>query len=235
MIIKRNPLLIVAVSAATMFVSCSAKDKVPTPPPVKTVPNKVHTTPSISRPALKNPTFNLPSGQISSTKVSYSRVSTSQPFIALTFDDGPHPQNTPRLLDMLRERNIKATFYVVGTKVKQYPHIVRRIVAEGHEVGNHTLNHPNLSKMSNAAVRRELDIGRDSIIAACGVKPRTMRPPYGALTSSQRSWIFKDYGYPTILWDVDPNDWKKPGASVVTSRILNGTRNGSIVLAHDHH
>ena len=236
---NRSPLLILSLSVVTMLVACSAKDK--TPPiapvkaPVKTVNNTQYTSPSINRPALRNPSVNLPSGQFSSSKISYSRVSTSQPYIAMTFDDGPHPQNTPRLLDILRERNIKATFYVVGRLTKRYPHLVRRMVAEGHEIGNHTTNHPNLSKMSKAAVRKELNTGRDSIIAASGIKPRTMRPPYGALTSSQRSWIFQEYGYPTILWDVDPEDWKKPGASVVSSRILNGTRNGSIVLAHDLH
>ena len=226
---------LIALAAVTAFVSCSNKDKTKVTPPVKTVANTAHTSPSISKPKLTNPNVNLSGGQYNSSKVSYSRVSTNLPYIAMTFDDGPHPQNTPRLLDMLRERNIKATFYVVGRNAKQYPAITRRIVAEGHEIANHTLTHPNLSKMSDSAVRKELNAARDSIISICGVKPRTMRPPYGALTTRQRSWIHKEYGYPTILWDVDPNDWKKPGPSVVTSRILNGTRNGSIVLAHDLH
>lgn len=234
MMIQRRALTFAALSAFALFFSCSAKDKKVETDPVKTVANTAHITPSIKRPALRNPNVSV-GGVYNSSKVSYSRVPTNLPYIALTFDDGPHPQNTPRLLDMLRERNIKATFYVVGKNVKVYPNIVRRIVAEGHEIGNHTLTHPNLSKMSSSAVRRELNAARDSIIATCGVKPRTMRPPYGALTSSQRSWIYNEYGYPTILWDVDPNDWKKPGASVVASRILNGTRNGSIVLAHDLH
>ena len=221
------------------MVACSAKDTPPTAAPlngsVKTVNNTRYRSPSINRPALRNPSVNLPSGQFSGSKISYSRISTSESYIAMTFDDGPHPQNTPRLLDMLRERNIKATFYVVGRLTKLYPHLIRRMVAEGHEIGNHTTNHPDLSKMSKAAVRKELNTGRDLIIAASGIKPRTLRPPYGALTSSQRSWIFQEYGYPIILWDVDPEDWKKPGVSVVSSRILNGTRNGSIVLAHDLH
>lgn len=234
--IQRRPLILTTLTAFMMFISCSAKDtSVVTPTPVRTVANTAHTTPSIKNPSPLNPTLNLPAGQFNSSQISYSRVVTAAPYIALTFDDGPHPKNTPRLLDMLRERNIKATFYVVGTNVKLYPSIVRRIVAEGHEIGNHTRTHPNLSKMSSAAVRDQLDTSRDAIVATCGVKPRTMRPPYGALTSSQRSWIHSEYGYPTILWDVDPKDWKKPGHSVVTSRILEGTRNGSIVLAHDLH
>ena len=138
-------------------------------------------------------------------------------------------------LDILRQRNVKATFYVIGNSVDSYPAITRRIVAEGHEIGNHTYKHPNLTKLSNAKVRQELDRTRESIIRATGVRPRTMRPPYGALLTSQRKMIHSEYGYPTILWDVDPLDWKRPGIAVVKSRILSGTKSGSIVLAHDLH
>ena len=136
---------------------------------------------------------------------------------------------------MLRKRNIKATFYVTGRNVNLYPQLTRRIVAEGHEIGNHTWTHRKLTVLSKAEVRKEMNTTRDAIIAACGVKPRTMRPPYGALRQDQRAWIYKEYGYPTILWSVDPEDWKRPGISVVTSRIVNNTRNGGIVLAHDLH
>ena len=79
------------------------------------------------------------------------------------------------------KRNIKATFYVIGRSVNMYPHIVRRMVAEGHEVGNHTWTHRNLTGLSDASVRWEMDKTREAIVAACGVQPRTMRPPYGAL------------------------------------------------------
>ncbi len=169
------------------------------------------------------------------TKDSYSRVDTSLPFLALTFDDGPHPQHTPRLLDILKQRNVKATFYVVAPNVKRYPEIMRRIIAEGHEIGNHTVTHGNLTKMSEAAVKRELTTTHYAIVAATGVAPRTMRPPYGAITSAQKSWIRRDLGYPTILWSVDPEDWKKPGSSVVTSRLVSGASPGGILLVHDIH
>lgn len=157
------------------------------------------------------------------------------PFIALTFDDGPHPTNTPRLLDLLRQRNVKATFYVIATNVKRYPDIMRRMVAEGHEVANHTVTHGNLAKMSDEGVRQELRGCHEAIIAATGVAPKTMRPPYGAITSAQKSWIRREFGYPTILWSVDPEDWKKPGSSVVTSRLVSGATPGGILLAHDIH
>ncbi|BCX48466.1 hypothetical protein HAHE_23740 [Haloferula helveola] len=202
--------------------------------PVKSAPNGAYEAPTTRGPVPRNPSMNLPSN-FDKSSVTVSRVSVGQPYIAMTFDDGPHPQNTPRLLDMLRERNIKATFYVIGRNVDLYPALTRRIVAEGHEIGNHTYTHGNLTKMSNDKVRGELNKCRDSIAKATGVQPRTLRPPYGALLQTQRQWIHSEYNYPTILWSVDPRDWQRPGPSVVTSRILAGTTPGAIVLAHDLH
>ena len=178
--------------------------------------------------------MNLPS-QFSGSTVSYSRGLSTNPYVAMTFDDGPHPQNTPRLLDILRARNIKATFYVIGGNVDRYPQIVRRIVAEGHEIGNHTYTHRKLTSLSDSEVTKEMQRTEDAIVRAAGVKPRTMRPPYGALLQRQRSNVFGGFGYPTIMWSVDPNDWKRPGPSVVKSRILDGAHNGAIILAHDLH
>lgn len=222
--------------------SCSNPDKSEasaTPPPegaaVKTEDNSAYRTPRVKGPVPRNPSMNLSANFSKNAGVTFSQVSVSEPYIAMTFDDGPHPKNTPRLLDMLRQRNIKATFYVVGRMVDLYPAVVRRIVAEGHEIGNHSYTHNSFTKMSDAQVRQELDKTRDAIARASGVQPRTLRPPYGALRQSQRAWIFSEYGYPTILWSVDPLDWKRPGPSTVTSRILSATKPGSIVLAHDLH
>ena len=141
----------------------------------------------------------------------------------------------PRLLDMLRARNIKATFFVIGRSVDLYPQIVRRTVAEGHEIGNHTHTHRLLSKLGDTEVRGELSRCRDAVARAAGVQMRTMRPPYGGLLQRQREFVHAEFGYPTILWSVDPLDWKRPGPGVVTSRILSGTTAGGIILAHDLH
>ncbi len=168
-------------------------------------------------------------------QVSYSSVYTGGNEIAITFDDGPSRTETPRLLDMLAKRNIKATFYVLGQRVRDNPAIARRIVEEGHEIANHSWDHPNLSKLSEAAVRRQLQQTRDAVYAATGVRTKTFRPPYGAFTESQRQWAFREFGYKTILWSVDPLDWKRPGSGVITQRILAGTQAGGIVLAHDIH
>jgi|GEM_PF-5048409 len=166
---------------------------------------------------------------------SYSSVRTHLPLIALTFDDGPHETNTPRLLDILKARNVKATFYVVATNARRHPEIMRRIIVEGHEVGNHTVSHGNLTKMTPDQVRKELRVAHESIVDTTGIPPRSMRPPYGAITQEQKSWIKSEFGYPSVLWSVDPEDWKRPGSSVVASRLVSGARPGGILLAHDIH
>jgi peptidoglycan/xylan/chitin deacetylase (PgdA/CDA1 family) len=206
----------------------------PASAPARTTANNTYRTPRVQGPVPRNPDINLPASGATSG-ITFSRVAVTQPYVAITFDDGPHPKNTPRLLDMLRERNIKATFYVIGRNVDLYPNVLRRTVSEGHEVGNHTDNHPILSKLGDSTVRDELIKCRDAVARAAGVQPRTLRPPYGALLQRQRECIHRELKYPTIMWSVDPLDWKRPGPSVVTSRILSNTTPGAIVLAHDLH
>jgi len=169
-------------------------------------------------------------------KVAYSQTHVPGKVIAITFDDGPHPQFTPRLLDMLKERHIKATFFLIGKSAATWPDVVKRIVAEGHEVANHTWTHPQLNHMSEARVMDELQTTHDAIVMACGVVPLLYRPPYGAVTLSQRKAIHERFGYPTILWDVDPEDWRAPRSiAKVHDRLLTQTRSGSIILCHDIH
>ena len=169
------------------------------------------------------------------TQVSYSSLPVTEPYLAMTFDDGPHPSNTPRLLDMLKQRNIKATFFVVGTNSQEYPQILRRIIAEGHELANHTWTHANVNTLSTDALRRELKDSADAIVKATGVTPHLFRPPYGACTANVKALIKNEFGYPSIIWSVDPEDWKRPGVSVVADRLVAGARPGAILLAHDIH
>jgi peptidoglycan/xylan/chitin deacetylase (PgdA/CDA1 family) len=170
-----------------------------------------------------------------SKKITFSACHVEGQYIAMTFDDGPHAANTPRLLDMLKERKIHATFFMCGENVIQYPQIVKRMIAEGHEVANHSYTHPQLTKMGDDGVRSQLQRTDDAIVAACGVKPIIMRPPYGAFTERQQRWAFGEFGYKTILWDVDPLDWKVRNAAHVESEILKHTVPGSIILSHDIH
>jgi peptidoglycan/xylan/chitin deacetylase (PgdA/CDA1 family) len=224
---------------AASLSSCAAADPLPQVPraaaPVKTTANLGYRTPSVQGAVPRNPDMDLNSNFSKNSGITFSRVLVSGNHIAITFDDGPHPQNTPRLLDMLRARNIKATFYVIGRSVELYPQVVRRTVAEGHEIGNHSHTHRLLSKLGDDELRQEMARCRDAVGRAAGVQPRTMRPPYGGLLQRQRELVHAEYGYPTILWSCDPLDWKRPGASVVSSRILAGTSAGGIVLAHDLH
>ncbi|MFZ9921049.1 MAG: polysaccharide deacetylase family protein [Terrimicrobiaceae bacterium] len=168
-------------------------------------------------------------------KPSYNSCNVEGPYIALTFDDGPHPKQTPRLLDMLKERGLKATFYVIGQNVVQYPEIMQRIVAEGHEVGHHTYTHPSLSKCSAAKLNEEITKTNDVILQACGVSPTTIRPPYGATNAAVTKRLNDEFGLTVVIWSVDPLDWKIRKASHVSNHILQNTKSGSIVLAHDIH
>lgn len=171
----------------------------------------------------------------SEPRISFNYIHVDGPFIAMTFDDGPVEKLTPKLLELLAAHRIKATFFVIGQNVAEHPEIVARAAREGHEIANHSWSHPNLGKMSDEAVRRELRRTDDAIKSAVGKRPTLMRPPYGSLTTRQKRWIHDDFGYQIILWDVDPLDWKRPGPSAVCNRILRETRAGSIVLSHDIH
>ncbi|MDQ2868101.1 MAG: polysaccharide deacetylase family protein [Verrucomicrobiota bacterium] len=168
-------------------------------------------------------------------KLTISSVNVDGPYIAMTFDDGPSEKLTPRLLDLLAQHHIKATFFVIGENAARYPDILKRAVREGHEIGNHSWSHPNLARMSEDAVRSQIKRTEDAIVSATGIRPTLLRPPYGSLTAHEKHFIHDELGYEIILWDVDPLDWKRPGPSVVTSRILHETRPGSIVLSHDIH
>ena len=167
--------------------------------------------------------------------ITFSSVHVDEPYIAMTFDDGPSAVLTPKLLDLLAAHHIKATFFVIGENVAEHPEIVARAAREGHEIGNHSWSHPNFAKMSDDGVRSQLRRTDDAIKSATGERPTLMRPPYGSITPREKHWINDEFGYRVILWDVDPLDWKRPGPAVVRNRILKETKPGSIVLSHDIH
>lgn len=165
----------------------------------------------------------------------YFKVPGHGPVVAMTFDDGPRPW-TNDLLDALNERNIKATFFVVGRAVTSYPDVVKRIVAEGHEIANHTWSHPkNMARMPERIVRKELQACHDIIVQTTGVAPRVFRPPGGSFTTNQSQWIYNEWDYVNIMWSVDPLDWKRPGTEVIKQRVVEGAHDGAIILAHDLH
>ena len=151
------------------------------------------------------PSAPLPNTDVTE-KITYAEVNVDGPYIAMTFDDGPHATNTTKLLEMAAKRHIKLTFFVLGECVQQNPAVLQREVAEGHEIGNHSWSHPNLAKLSDDGVRSQLRRTDELIVKTAGVKPKLMRPPYGELTKRQRIWVNHDFNYKVILWDVDPLD-----------------------------
>lgn len=179
--------------------------------------------------------FQIPQVPPPGARNTYSQVHVNGPYLAITFDDGPHPQNTPRLLNILKERNIKATFFVVGQLALEYPDIIRRILAEGHEIGNHTMTHPTITRLSEDRLQREIGGTHKALVDIAGYHARLFRPPGGATNAALKERFHSEFGYSTILWSVDPQDWKRPGVSVVTSRLVNGASNGAILLCHDLH
>ena len=167
--------------------------------------------------------------------ITFDWVHVDGPYVAMTFDDGPSAKLTPKLLDLLAAHHIKATFFLIGENAAEHPEIVAREAREGHEIANHSWSHPNLAKMSDDGVRSQLHRTEDAIKSAIGNRPTLLRPPYGSISARQKKWINQEFGYKIVLWDVDPLDWRRPGANVVCNRIVKNTRAGSIILAHDIH
>ncbi|WP_017556917.1 polysaccharide deacetylase family protein [Nocardiopsis baichengensis] len=153
--------------------------------------------------------------------------------VALTFDDGPGGR-TPELLDTLAEHDAKATFFVTGEPVREHPRTVRREYAEGHEIANHTVTHPDLTSVGEGQVRDELSEVNGLVRRETGMLPTLMRPPYGA-TDGKVASVAEDLGLAEIIWNVDTNDWKDRNSSVVADRALKGAAPGAIILMHDIH
>jgi peptidoglycan-N-acetylglucosamine deacetylase len=162
----------------------------------------------------------------------FMRGDTSKSRIALTFDDGPHPAFTPKLLDILKENNVKATFFLVGEMAEKYPDLVKREIAEGHSVGNHTYHHVNLTKVPPEDIATEMEACSDVLNKITGKKPHLFRPPGGDY-NRQVIEIAEAEGYTTIFWTDDPGDYASPGKKVIEIRLLRNVNNGGIILIHD--
>jgi peptidoglycan/xylan/chitin deacetylase (PgdA/CDA1 family) len=158
-----------------------------------------------------------------------THVSTSEPVVALTFDDGPDPASTPKFLDLLEARGARATFFLVGRSAQKYPALVKRMVQGGHEVGNHSWDHPSFPTIAAAERRRQ--------IRACAQvvgqnRSKLFRPPFGDQTLRSRLdplWL----GWEVIAWNVCGVDWRDDNAGDIAERIIREVRPGSIVLLHD--
>lgn len=164
-----------------------------------------------------------------------SRVQVPGMYVALTFDDGPSSAYTPKVLDILNRHGAKGTFFVLGSNAKRCSSIVSRAAAEGHEIGVHTWTHINMARSSLAKIDSEVSRTAEVIRTITGKSPAVMRPPYGSTTAGIVRHMYDRYGMRSILWDVDTQDWRKPGVSTVVSRAVNKAKPGSIILVHDIH
>lgn len=159
----------------------------------------------------------------------YKRNSYGKKLVALTFDDGPFPATTNRLLDILREKEVQATFFELGTMASRYPDVTKRVYDEKHELASHTMSHRQLNKLSAGEVASEVGQAKDIIRGITGKDPGLMRPPYGAINSM----VVEQAGAPMILWTVDTEDWKSRDAGAVLERTKATVFDGAVILMHD--
>jgi peptidoglycan/xylan/chitin deacetylase (PgdA/CDA1 family) len=152
--------------------------------------------------------------------------------VALTFDDGPNPNATPAILDALRDRGVKATFFILGRHAEQWPELVKRVADEGHGIGNHGYYHRKLHFKSPGYVREDLTRGTETIERAAGVRPRLFRAPHG-FRNPWVSAIAGSLGQRTVGWSLGVWDSDRPGVDAIVQRTIDGTRPGSILLLHD--
>jgi peptidoglycan-N-acetylglucosamine deacetylase len=161
-----------------------------------------------------------------------ARVDTLEKVVALTFDDGPHPLHTPRVLDVLERHHVKATFFMMGRNVERYPAVAREVLDRGHEIGNHSYSHPKLVLMSPRRVREEIE-RTDQLLRSIGVTGDIyFRPPHAA-KFVVLPYVLVQMKKLSVLGDVDPEEWKRRPAAVMTESILRQVRPGSIIGLHD--
>lgn len=160
--------------------------------------------------------------------ITNKKINNSDKLIALTFDDGPN-YNTGKVLDVLAKYNVKATFFVLGSKAKDNKKILKREYDSGMEIGNHTFNHLLLTKYKENVIKDEIDKTSSVIFEVTGRYPKLLRPSYGVYNN-----IVKKIGnMPIIIWDIDTLDWKYHNSKRIASRVINKVKDGDIILMHD--
>ncbi|WP_238122563.1 MULTISPECIES: polysaccharide deacetylase family protein [unclassified Xanthobacter] len=197
------------------------------PPPVAVDPVVTGSISTNSVPVPSGPSAGPVPGHI------YRSFNVDGPYIALTFDDGPNAQTTPKLLDLLKERGIKATFFVLGNMAAKHPDVLKRIADEGHEIGNHSWSHPQLTRIKLDAADKQVSDTNEVVFQVTGKRPHFLRPPYGSMKPALRDHLEKEYGLTIVNWSVDPLDWKRRDSQVVYDEIMKQVQPGAIVLAHD--
>ena len=163
----------------------------------------------------------------------YRRVESNDKKIALTFDDGPHPRITREILGILNEYGVKATFFVIGQNVVNYPETMELLVKSGCEIGNHTYSHENFRNMSQSEIQAEFEKCRQTLLEKFSVEPTLIRPPQG-VCSEALSTVSAEMDYDIILWSIDTRDWDHTSSQDIARNVLANARGGDIILMHDY-
>jgi peptidoglycan-N-acetylglucosamine deacetylase len=153
-------------------------------------------------------------------------------YVALTFDDGPHPESTPWLLEELETYGLRATFFLVGRQVERFPELAQRIADEGHDLANHTYDHPDLRQLGDGAIDTQLRVTNEIITEVAGVTPRWFRPPFGATNDRVRARVVA-HGMTEVIWSLDTHDWRASVSEADIIAAVTSAENGDVVLAHD--
>lgn len=163
----------------------------------------------------------------------YYRASTEEKVIAFTFDDGPHPQYTDQILHILAKEGVRATFFEIGMNIESYPEITKRVIAAGHEIGNHTYSHPIVCHTTNEQMETEIR-KTDRLLAELGyTMPKLFRPPQGICPQNFRN-LLKKTEKTAILWNIDTRDWDNRTTAEIVKEVEEHVRGGDIVLFHDY-
>ncbi|KLV26124.1 hypothetical protein ABW02_12210 [Niallia circulans] len=158
-----------------------------------------------------------------------AKIDPSKKVIALTFDDGPSNKPTKKILKALKKYNGHATFFVLGERVQYYPNILQETIENGHEIGNHSWNHPLLTKMNKKKALKEFQDTDNLIKKVTGMEPTLIRPPYGAIQPELKKELDKEI----VLWTIDPEDWKHPSKKKIVDKVMKAASDESIILMHD--
>ncbi len=162
------------------------------------------------------------------------RVEGINDMVSITFDDGPYPQLTEQYLEVLDKLNVRATFFMVGSRIKVYPELARQVVEQGNEIGSHSWQHARLDKLTADAIIEDLNNVKNQIQADTGQEVKLLRPPYGACSDTLLATA-KQLGYQIVTWDVDPRDWEDPAPEKTAAGILENVKPGSIIILHEGH
>lgn len=180
-------------------------------------------------PAANESTYFEPPALVATGKADPDSVHKKR--VALTFDDGPHPKFTTQILDILKEYDSEATFFMLGNRVAPNAAIVKRVIAEGHGIGSHSWGHPKFTALNEYGVKQQIQLTQEAFLAQTGMKPFYVRVPFGRFNQEIQKWI----DMPLIQWSVDPEDWKSKNPQKIATHVLEHVQDGSIVVLHDIH